>query len=71
MAKHTLKIFGHFTTCMKGLSCIDATIHLGRIKCIQYFIQHQKFSMLDEMLDAFEGFQNLEKNKKEEKNHVG
>ena len=41
-----------------------------RRKCIQHFIQHQKLSMLDEILDAFESFQNLEKNK-EEKNHVG
>ena len=27
--------------------------------------------MLDEMFDAFESFQNLEKKKKEERNHVG
>ena len=27
--------------------------------------------MLDEMLDAFESFQNLEKSKNDEKNHVG
>ena len=36
----------------------------GRRKCIQHFIQHRKFSMLDEVLDAFESFQNLEKYKK-------
>ena len=39
----------------------------GRHRCIQHFIQHREFSMLDEMLGAFESFQNLEKNKKEEK----
>ena len=50
---------------------VYSTGHKGRRKCIQHFIQHRKCSMLNEMLDAFESFQNLEKNKKEEKNHVG
>ena len=36
----------------------------GWRKCIQHFIQHRKLSMLDEMLDAFESFQNKKIKKK-------
>ena len=40
-------------------------------KCIQHLIEHRKFCMLDEMLDAFERRQILRKMKKEEKSRVG
>ena len=43
----------------------------GRLKCIQHFIQHRKFFMLDEMLDAFEMSEIFKKIQKEEKNYVG
>ena len=50
---------------------ITNEIRKGRGKCIQHLIQHRKFCMLDEMLDAFERRQILRKMKKEEKNRVG
>ena len=36
--------------------------HLRPAQMHPTFIEHQKFSMLEEMLDEFESFQNLEKN---------
>ena len=52
------------------ISC-NGKLCKGWGKCIQHPIQHQKFCMLDEMLDAFERRQILQKMKKEEKNRVG
>ena len=42
----------------------------GRLKCIQHFIKHCKFCMLDEMLDTFEMSEIYKKIQKEEKNLV-
>ena len=39
----------------------------GRRKCIQHFIQHCKFWMLDEMLDALRAYKIYKKRKKKTK----
>ena len=46
-------------------------LNKGGRKPIQHFIQHRNFPMLDEMLDWFAHFQNLQNFEKEEKNRVG
>ena len=67
----TVMFFNILLFCLKGYSETLTCFNKGRGKCIQHLIQHRKFCMLDEMLDAFERRQILRKMKKEVKNLVG